>query len=495
MRGPFRSRNTTCSVWSSWSVSSRFSAWSTWTALAVFAVLIVAGPASAHAPHPDEPELFSPSFFLFPDHQQVMSRLDALEDHPWMTLHHLGTSPGGRDIRLVEVVHPDGVVPVQQRPTTLLLTQQHGNEPAGTPAVLDLLEEIAAGHEIAGTLVNQNLLVLPMANPDGSDAGARGNADGVDTNRDHNHLHTVESELMHKVLNGWTVHVALDHHEYGGTGLGNPVPLRVYDFDLTTLVPTHAGVHPAVMTMARGLQFDGIWPLAEAHGYSANEYGEVTLAGEPVGHLAGGPDPGILRNHLGLHHVAGILIETRIDAHPNPFHDVDRRVHIQYLTMVATLEYVHEHAELFVAMREQAVSSHIHDPPEWYDEGDWSGLTDVDAGVDGEDRPRERIPPAFLVYAEAEELRQLLARHGFKGVHETEEGVVFNLDDGHPVHAAALFSSASSRQVLEAEATQAVMVEGPGVDEQDEAVTPGVGVLGVLGVLGLVLWRVVASRR
>lgn len=460
-------------------------------------LLLLGGFAGAQAGSTDGPHVdfhdhpdvgWSPSLAFFPDHDEVNSRVDALVDHPWMNVTKIAESEQGRAIRLVEVVDPDSAVPMDERAVTLLLTQQHGNEPAGTPAVLDLLERIADGDEIKQTLENQILLVIPMMNPDGAEEAQRANADGVDINRDHNDLGTSEARALHDVLTDRTVHVAIDHHEYGGTGLGNPAPVRVYDYDLTTLMPTHASVDPSVVALGTNLMQDGIWPRAEEEGYTANEYGEVTAAGVPLGYLAGGPDPGILRNHLGIHHIAGILVETRIDAYDNPFHDAERREHIQYLSMVGTLEYVHEHAGLFVAMQESTMKEHAREAPKWYDQGDFPFLTDD--SLDDQEAPRAEIPAAYQVAGDEQDIVDLLGLHGLPPGAMRNGTWVHNVDHAWPVHSAALFSDASSRQVFEAEPTEPVAIEDPEVAAADDAeAAPGVGVLVVLLVLFAATWR------
>lgn len=464
--------------------------------LATLALIAPAAPALAHGSMGEQAALDDVARFQelleapprtateFPGPDEVISRVNALADHPWMSVHTIGESNEGRPLKLVEVIDPNSTVPVEDRVVTFLLTQQHGNEPAGTPALLDLLEEIAAGGAIKDTLENQVLLALPQANPDGAAAGTRGNADGIDTNRDHNELRTPEARAMHSVLNDWTVHVALDHHEYGGTGLGNPFPVRIYDYDLTTLFPTHGSVDQGVLNMAKDLMYDGIWPRAEADGYSANEYGEQTLAGEPLEYLAGGPDPGILRNHNGLHHVAGILIETRIDAHPNPFHDEERRAHIQYLTMLGTLEYVHEHAERFIEARAAAIERNLLDPPTHYDEGDdnnpWTGDSD----------PVE-LPKAFRVSGDVDEIQEILRLHGLPVGVVDEGDVVHNMDHGFQIHAAAMMMDESSRTVLDGKPTDPILVAVNGTDEAAQEAVPALPVV----VFVLVLVALVAGRQ
>jgi murein peptide amidase A len=61
----------------------------------------------------------------------------------------------------------------------------HGDEPAGPLAALRLLQE----NNWPG---NTEIFLLPCLNPDGFVLNTRGNADGIDLNRDYRHLHAAE---------------------------------------------------------------------------------------------------------------------------------------------------------------------------------------------------------------------------------------------------------------------------------------------------------------
>lgn len=400
----------------------------------------LAAPASAQ---------FSDAAY-FPGPDEVHDRLDKLSEDPWITVHQVGESNEGHPIRVAEIVDPNGSMPVDQRPVTLLITQQHGNEPAGTPAALQLLENITAREEIATTLDDQVLLVLPMVNPDGAEANTRGNANGTDINRDHIGLDTPEAKALHETLNRWEVDVANDHHEYGGTGPGNPVPVRTYDYDLLTLYPRHGNVRAPTLDAAKDLMYDGIWPAAEDAGYSVNEYGEVTADGEPVDEIAGGPDPGILRNHLGLHNIASLLIESRIDMHPNPENPPQRRVDVNRVVMDATLEFVHEHPERFTKAKNASRELAVELPADEYVEG-------------------EKRSPLARAYQlpDSAELVDTMTRHGIDPGVPNEDGYVH--DTVHPLqgHAAAIFHPDSSRTVVAGEPTE--------LPSPDEAVDPTSG--------------------
>lgn len=153
---------------------------------------------------------------LFPQPSEVQDAILAAGATPGVTVHEMGASMDGLPLRMLEVTSPTSSVPVNQRVVTFVMSQQHGNEPAGTPAALELIDQITGAGPIWNLLDNQVLLLLPQSNPDGAIDGRRTAKDGTDINRDHVALTSPEARSLHEVLNRWDVHVAFDHHEYGG---------------------------------------------------------------------------------------------------------------------------------------------------------------------------------------------------------------------------------------------------------------------------------------
>lgn len=447
--------------------------------LAAVLLLLLVPSATATYDADDHPDPgVSPSLQFFPTPDEVTAAVEKFRGHPWFQIHDLGTSKEGRPLRLVEVADPQSPINRSDRVVTFIFTQQHGNEPAGTPAALGLLQEIAAGGTIAQALENQILLVLPMANPDGAAASQRENAMGRDINRDHIALETPEARLLHRVLNDWDVHVAMDHHEYGGLGFGNPSPVRLYDYDLTTLFPNHGNVGQTTSAWSQKLMYDGIWPRAAAAGYTANEYGEQTVAGVPVQQVAGGPDPGIMRNHIGLHHIAGLLVETRVDAHPNPFHDAERRAALHSLVMEATLQFVYQHASDFRAAKATERAAATATPAHEYVEGD----------------VRAPLADAYLTLTSLDDVFNL---HGIPlSGRATAKEWTYNLDHELRAHAAAALHPQSSRRLVEdARPVDLVTFATPQAQPSPAAETSAPSAVAALSIVAIGLSVLAAGRR
>jgi hypothetical protein len=95
---------------------------------------------------------------------------------------------------------------------------QHGNEPSGADADMQLVYDLAAGRDCATELVLRRLVsfVLPLQNPDGRAAGRRTNAAGFDLNRDWFARTQPETEAKLTQLLRYPPLLFVDQHEEGG---------------------------------------------------------------------------------------------------------------------------------------------------------------------------------------------------------------------------------------------------------------------------------------
>ncbi|WP_340198694.1 M14 metallopeptidase family protein [Ascidiimonas sp. W6] len=84
----------------------------------------------------------------------------------------------------------------------LMWSQMHGNESTTTKAVFDLLNFLESESELSDSILsNCELHIIPMLNPDGSEAYTRVNANKVDINRDAQELSQPESVALREAFN------------------------------------------------------------------------------------------------------------------------------------------------------------------------------------------------------------------------------------------------------------------------------------------------------
>ena len=92
-----------------------------------------------------------------------------------LAVQELGLSQAGTPILGLVATRAQGVdaasLEAQGHPTVLLVGQQHGDEPAGSEALLALARELAPGGLLEPLLERINVILVPRANPDGAERG------------------------------------------------------------------------------------------------------------------------------------------------------------------------------------------------------------------------------------------------------------------------------------------------------------------------------------
>jgi hypothetical protein len=302
------------------------------------------------------------------EEQTFLTQVDRASNR--MSVSQIGTTVQGRPLRLVRIGTGPTVV--------LFLCTQHGDEPAGREACLIKIRDLAFGKVPAGVTV----LFVPAANPDGRAANTRGNANGVDINRDHIALETPEGRAIAAVIRDNQPDIVHDLHEF------TPTPL-VYDKDVLWLWPRNLNVTGRVHDEAETLSRSYVRPAVEADGHTSGVYGIWTdpVTGEPIKQIAGDGQERILRNTAGLKHALGLLVETNDS--PNPGEDLpaaarrrvkshldgvagtfrmvaERRLQIETATTLSRFTAPFRHGPIYFDGADNQAPTLVADPPRGY---------------------------------------------------------------------------------------------------------------------------------
>jgi len=112
---------------------------------------------------------------------------------------------------------PSTVVGAGERPKRLFyLCRQHGHEPASTEGALAFINTLVKADEdtpLSGYLKQAIVMVIPMANPDGSEAFLRHNAHNVDLNRDWLRRTQPETRVLYSAVLRLHPDLMTDQHE------------------------------------------------------------------------------------------------------------------------------------------------------------------------------------------------------------------------------------------------------------------------------------------
>lgn len=221
------------------------------------------------------------------------------------------------------------------RPTVLLMGQQHGDEPAGSEALLVIAREAAEGL-LEPLLSRINIIVMPRANPDGATAGSRLTANGIDLNRDHLLLRTPEAQALAHLVRDYQPAVVIDSHEYTVTGRFLQKFGAVQRFDALLQYATTAN-EPTFITKAAEEWFRK--PVVAALGRQGltSEWYYTTSADPQDRRISmGGAQPDTGRNVNGLKNSVSLLIETR-GVGIGRLH-IQRRVHTHVTALASVLQ-------------------------------------------------------------------------------------------------------------------------------------------------------------
>ena len=251
----------------------------------------------------------------------------------------IGRSQRGESIDALVITRSANTEPstllADGRPTVLLVGQQHGDEPAGSEALMVIAREASQGL-LEPLLGRINVIVLPRANPDGAEAGTRVTANGIDMNRDHLVLRTPEAQALARLVRDYRPMVVVDAHEYTVVGRFLQKFGAVQRFDGLLQYATVANL-PEFVTKASEEWFRR--PLVASlnkQGLSNEWYYTTSTDPEDKRVSMGGTQPDTGRNVNGLKNTVSLLLETR-GVGIGRLH-IQRRVHTHVTAMASVLQ-------------------------------------------------------------------------------------------------------------------------------------------------------------
>jgi len=318
---------------------------------------------------------FEPGRTTFTSNQELRNIVHGLERSAAIgeratavTVVGLGATPAGTPIEALAFTRPP-VAPViagtpvttngpARRPTVLILAAQHGDEPAGTEALIVIAQELAAGR-LADVLDRVDVVLLPRANPDGAAAFTRGAADGTDINRDHFLLTTAEARAIAQLHAELAPVVVLDLHEYPVGGAFTAKFGGVERFDALLQYATTANLAPFVTKAAEEWFRQPLLANLRSAGLSVDWYATVSADAADRTLSMGSVGPQVGRNASGLRNAVSLLIESRGGGLGRV--NLKRRVQTHVVAVTSVLINAAKHADDLAKLRQfvdREVASH-----------------------------------------------------------------------------------------------------------------------------------------
>ena len=184
----------------------------------------------------------------YPTYAEYASQMSdfATENPSIAELVDIGDTNNGKDLLFIKL--SDNVVAREQEPRVMYTSSMHGNEIAGFPSMLNLIDYLITAYNdtdhadhsrVKNLLDNSEVWINPMANPDGTYKGSagytsvsgaqRGNANNIDLNRNypdnvsgtHPDGEAYQIETLSFMALAESTHFVLSANFHGGTEVVN----------------------------------------------------------------------------------------------------------------------------------------------------------------------------------------------------------------------------------------------------------------------------------
>ena len=218
------------------------------------------------------------------------------------------------------------------KPVVVLAANVHGGERTFREGLLVLVRDFATpGTEAWGLLDDVVVVVVPQINPDGFEAtefGQRGNAWGIDLNRDYVKLeHPEIRSYVQNIIGAWRPHLYVDGHNGGSR-----------PYNLNYQCPSHFDPAQEITLLCDREIFPAIDAELEAEGLKSWYY----TGGDEESWSVGGSQARIGRNYGGFVNSVGILFEA-------PQQELEVGARAGYLGYLATVKYAVQNADRLIS--------------------------------------------------------------------------------------------------------------------------------------------------
>jgi dipeptidyl-peptidase 4 len=275
-------------------------------------------------------------FQRYTNHEEMWDYLLALRSRSTdMRLATYGETREGRDLPYVIFSRPLISQPSEAvllgKPVVVLAANVHGGERTFRESLLILLRDIATPGTPENRLLDDMVIIAaPQINPDGFEAtarGQRGNAWGIDLNRDYVKLeHPEIASYVGNLVNRWQPHLYVDGHNGG-----------VFPYNVTYQCPSHASPDQRITALCDDEIFPAIDQALQAQNFKSWYYN----VGAPNEERwpTGGFQARIGRNYGGFVNSVGILFES-----PG-WQQMELGVKSGYIALRTVLDYVQKNPD------------------------------------------------------------------------------------------------------------------------------------------------------
>lgn len=247
----------------------------------------------------------------------------------------LGRSAGGRDLLALRIA----AAPETGKLTLMIVASQHGQEASGAEAAQAIARDLLQG-PLQRILSSLNIVIVPLANPDGRDNNRRVNAADVNLSTDFVLLTQPEARALAGLLRRIAPDVLLDVHESSAlkkSSLGNQGYL--INFQEQFDIANNPNVDPRIYAFSAEQFLPAVIADVGKRGVNASHYiGEVTNINQTVTHA--GLSIRNFRNYAGMRGTVSLLLENQFDP-PGQYEtprNIKVRVHKQYIGIEAVLD-------------------------------------------------------------------------------------------------------------------------------------------------------------